>query len=72
MFKHRLGGPQPYAPVGLETEDALAASAAGGSHSASNSSVPVYQQRARVLCSYDAKDATELSLTGNEVNHFFF
>lgn len=25
------------------------------------------QRRARVLCSYDAKDATELNLTGNEV-----
>ncbi len=52
-----MGGPQPYIPVGLEEKVDVAESA-----------VQNPQKRARVLCSYDAADATELNLTGNEVS----
>lgn len=60
---YSLGGPQPYVPVGLDDDGntSNAAAAGGSSRTAPN------QRRARVLCSYDAKDATELNLTGNEV-----
>lgn len=56
-----LGGPQPYVPVaGYEEEDELA----GRLNQVDLSSG---YKRARVLCSYDAKDGTELNLTSNEV-----
>ncbi|XP_037916260.1 endophilin-B1 isoform X2 [Hermetia illucens] len=51
-----LGGPTPYIPVGLEPEQ-------------NQPKVPGNDEmkRARVLCSYDAKDHTELNLTANEI-----
>ncbi|XP_037033802.1 endophilin-B1 isoform X2 [Bradysia coprophila] len=52
-----LGGPQPYIPVGLD-EKADATETVVQNNP---------QKRARVLCSYDAADATELNLTANEV-----
>lgn len=58
VYIYSLGGPQPYVPVGLDEEKDAASSADKPS---------AHQKRARVLCSYDAKDATELNLTGNEV-----
>uniref|UniRef100_A0A182ND82 Uncharacterized protein n=1 Tax=Anopheles dirus TaxID=7168 RepID=A0A182ND82_9DIPT len=58
-----LGGPQPYVPVsGYEDEDALLGRV-GNIELGANSGY----RRARVLCSYDAKDGTELNLTSNEV-----
>lgn len=54
-----LGGPQPYVPVGLDEDKDT---------DFSDKPSSVHQKRARVLCSYDAKDATELNLTGNEVD----
>ncbi|XP_055372638.1 endophilin-B1 isoform X2 [Condylostylus longicornis] len=55
----RLGGPTPYEPVGLDDDknDSKTRSPEMGSE----------MKRARVLCSYDAKDHTELSLSSNEV-----
>ncbi|XP_035786180.1 endophilin-B1-like isoform X3 [Anopheles albimanus] len=58
-----LGGPQPYVPVaGYEEEDTL-------TNRMNNIELGVNAgyHRARVLCSYDAKDGTELNLTSNEV-----
>lgn len=55
-----LGGPTPYIPVGLEDDKS----------SQKNSRSPDagdQWKRARVLCAYDAKDHTELSLSANEV-----
>lgn len=52
-----MGGPTPYEPVGIEDEK-------------DENSYPdgtKIMKRARVLCSYDAKDGTELNLTANEV-----
>lgn len=63
-----LGGPQPYVPVGLDSDDASSATHQSAASSHYNNKVPKNQRRARVLCSYDAKDATELNLSGNEVN----
>ncbi|EDS26081.1 conserved hypothetical protein [Culex quinquefasciatus] len=58
-----LGGRQPYVPVaGYEEDDELA----GRLNSVDLSGNSGYK-RARVLCSYDAKDGTELNLTSNEV-----
>uniref|UniRef100_A0A1Q3FVD4 Putative sh3 domain protein sh3glb n=1 Tax=Culex tarsalis TaxID=7177 RepID=A0A1Q3FVD4_CULTA len=58
-----LGGPQPYVPVaGYEEDDELA----GRSNNVDLSGNSGYK-RARVLCSYDARDGTELNLTSNEV-----
>lgn len=77
-----LGGPTPYTPIDLL--DATKSSAAGGmgvgarnpgnnSQQKANQSMPLnvstdQMQRARVLCSYDAKDHTELNLSANEVS----
>lgn len=55
-----MGGPQPYVPVGLDDDE----------NSAMLNNIDINSsnyQRARVLCSYDAKDGTELNLTANEV-----
>ncbi|KAJ6646812.1 Endophilin-B1 [Pseudolycoriella hygida] len=49
--------PQPYVPVGLDDKPDAAETVIHQNP----------QKRARVLCSYDAADATELNLTGNEV-----
>lgn len=58
-----LGGPQPYVPVaGYEEDDELS----GRLNNVDLSGNSGYK-RARVLCSYDAKDGTELNLTSNEV-----
>ncbi|XP_049291692.1 endophilin-B1 isoform X1 [Anopheles funestus] len=58
-----LGGPQPYVPVsGYEEDDALAGRVNNIELGANSG-----YRRARVLCSYDAKDGTELNLTSNEV-----
>lgn len=62
-YKCSLGGPQPYVPVaGYEEEDTL-------TNRMNNIELGVNAgyHRARVLCSYDAKDGTELNLTSNEV-----
>lgn len=59
-FLYSLGGPQPYVPVGLDDDE----------NSAMLNNIDINSsnyQRARVLCSYDAKDGTELNLTANEV-----
>lgn len=52
-----LGGPTPYEPVGFE-DDRNDDSQNPDNH---------VMKRARVLCSYDAKDGSELNLTSNEV-----
>jgi endophilin-B len=58
-----LGGSQPYIPVsGYEDDDLLNAGGSG------NVEMNSGYQKARVLCSYDAKDGTELNLTANEVS----
>uniref|UniRef100_A0A182W895 Uncharacterized protein n=1 Tax=Anopheles minimus TaxID=112268 RepID=A0A182W895_9DIPT len=58
-----LGGPQPYVPVsGYEEDDPLAGRVQNIELGANSG-----YRRARVLCSYDAKDGTELNLTSNEV-----
>uniref|UniRef100_A0A182YE51 Uncharacterized protein n=1 Tax=Anopheles stephensi TaxID=30069 RepID=A0A182YE51_ANOST len=62
-----LGGPQPYVPVsGYEEEDALA-----GRVNNIDLGANAGYRRARVLCSYDAKDGTELNLTSNEASTEF-
>lgn len=58
MIVYSLGGPQPYIPVGLDDKVDVAETVVRHNP----------QKRARVLCSYDAADATELNLTGNEVS----
>lgn len=74
-ISNSLGGPQPYVPVGLDNEQNN--STAGNANCENPIKSTNNQRRARVLCSYDAKDATELNLTGNEVvldfiYYFFF
>lgn len=64
--KISLGGAEPYCPVGLNDDSNVGASS-GQSVNGGGRALP-NQRRARVLCSYDAKDATELNLTGNEVS----
>ncbi|XP_065090758.1 endophilin-B1 isoform X2 [Ochlerotatus camptorhynchus] len=60
-----LGGPQPYVPVtGYNDEEANGLS---GRVNNIELGVNLGYKRARVLCSYDAKDGTELNLTANEV-----
>ena len=62
MNSYSLGGSQPYIPVaGYDDEDLMNAG------SSNNIEMNSGYQRARVLCSYDAKDGTELNLTANEV-----
>uniref|UniRef100_A0A182IWL2 Uncharacterized protein n=1 Tax=Anopheles atroparvus TaxID=41427 RepID=A0A182IWL2_ANOAO len=57
-----LGGPQPYVPVAGYDEETTTSRL-------NNIDLGVHSgyRRARVLCSYDAKDGTELNLTSNEV-----
>ncbi|XP_019540652.1 endophilin-B1 isoform X1 [Aedes albopictus] len=60
-----LGGPQPYVPVaGYEDDEA---NGLAGRVNNIELGVNAGYKRARVLCSYDAKDGTELNLTANEV-----
>lgn len=63
-----LGGHQPYVPIGLNEESTTTSSTAI-SNSQNRAEM---KQRARVLCSYDAKDSTELSLSANEVSFINF
>ncbi|KAL5287683.1 SH3GLB1 family protein [Megaselia abdita] len=56
-----LGGPDPYIPVGLNDANQQQQER----KSSVSNSEPM--KRARVLCSYDAKDHTELSLNSHEV-----
>lgn len=68
-----LGGHQPYVPIGLNDDkpkNQSNVSATGNSCNNQNNSglQNEWKQRARVLCSYDAKDSTELNLSANEVN----
>lgn len=58
-----MGGPTPYEPVGIEDDKD------NNLHNPDGTSL---MKRARVLCSYDAKDGTELNLTANEVRIFFY
>ncbi|XP_058460668.1 endophilin-B1 isoform X1 [Malaya genurostris] len=60
-----LGGPQPYVPV-ARYEDGDASHLSGRANNIELGGNSGYK-RARVLCSYDAKDGTELNLTSNEV-----
>lgn len=62
---YSLGGPQPYVPV-AGYEDDESNHLAGRVNNIELGGSPGYK-RARVLCSYDAKDGTELNLTSNEV-----
>lgn len=70
---HSLGGHQPYVPVGLVDDESKKNSsntfASGNPHNNQHSggSNNEWKQRARVLCSYDARDSTELNLNANEV-----
>lgn len=53
-----------YEPVALDDEHEMT-----NNH---NRNEPLNYKRARVLCSYDAKDNSELNLVANEVNKLFF
>lgn len=70
-----LGGHQPYVPIGLADDDTKKNNSTGPGANSNNfntqygsASNNELKQRARVLCSYDAKDSTELNLSANEVN----
>lgn len=67
-----MGGHQPYVPIGLveyEKKNVSDNASLGAAHNIQNTSAAhnEWKQRARVLCSYDAKDSTELNLNANEV-----
>lgn len=63
QFMCSLGGDGPkYEFVSMDDEEY------GENHRSNKNSEPLSYQRARVLCSYDAKDSTELNLIGNEVS----
>ncbi|KAH8400807.1 hypothetical protein KR009_001078 [Drosophila setifemur] len=78
-----LGGPTPYIPLDPSSANASKSSGSlargPGNNSNANSAASGHKpsqpmnvnteqmQRARVLCSYDAKDHTELNLSANEV-----
>lgn len=69
-----LGGHQPYIPIELnevKPKNPSDGSAAGSSDFSQNNCglQNEWKQRARVLCSYDAKDSTELNLSANEVKY---
>lgn len=55
-----MGGHQPYVPIG--EHDTLPNDTKSNIYPQDD-----WKQRARVLCSYDAKDSTELNLIANEV-----
>ncbi|XP_055308575.1 endophilin-B1-like [Sitodiplosis mosellana] len=67
-----LGGHQPYVPVVLHNDkpkNLNSANAPGNSCNSQNicGIQNDWKQRARVLCSYDATDSTELNLSANEI-----
>lgn len=71
-----MGGHQPYVPIGMFDEETKRNNSSGapGNNSQKNPNSQYgtgtnneMKQRARVLCSYDAKDSTELNLSANEV-----
>lgn len=65
QFMCSLGGDGPkYEFVSMDDEEY-----GEQQHRSNIKSEPLSYQRARVLCSYDAKDNTELNLIGNEVSH---
>lgn len=61
-----LGGHQPFIPNGLYDDESKKNASSLPINSSNNQSE--WKQRARVLCSYDAKDSTELNLSANEVS----
>lgn len=70
-----LGGPTPYQPVDLDDEgpNDQTGNPFGTGNKKSKTNIPVsvnadQMKRARVLCAYDAKDHTELTLNANEVS----
>ncbi|XP_037949835.1 endophilin-B1 isoform X1 [Teleopsis dalmanni] len=63
----RLGGPTPYAPINLNEEENTNANSANVNRRHPTDVNADQMRRARVLCSYDAKDHTELNLNANEV-----
>lgn len=60
-----LGGHNPYVPIKISDESSKSNAA---TKSTSQTDIGEMKLRARVLCSYDAKDSTELNLSANEVN----
>lgn len=78
MRVYSLGGHQPYVPILLSDDDTRKSATVSSNSNNLNSQYGVssstnneIKQRARVLCSYDAKDSTELNLSANEVNNIF-
>lgn len=59
-----LGGHNPYVPIKISDESNKSNAA---TKSMSQTDIGEMKLRARVLCSYDAKDSTELNLSANEV-----
>lgn len=74
LHNSSLGGPTPYIPIDLNGEVELNSNnqkfqrSQGSNKQTSSGAVSLDQmKRARVLCSYDAQDHTELTLVANEV-----
>lgn len=65
-----LGGPTPYVPINVNDNN-TAGGGGGGGNKQNRSPSDDQMKRARVLCSYDANDHTELNLTANEVISVF-
>lgn len=70
---HSLGGHQPYVPIsiGLADDESKKNSSHASGNPQNNQQAGgnnEWKQRARVLCSYDARDSTELNLNANEVS----
>lgn len=71
-----MGGHQPYVPIGMFDEETKRNNSGAPGNNSQNNLYSQYgtgtnnemKQRARVLCSYDAKDSTELNLSANEVS----
>ena len=76
-----MGGPTPYQPIEMDESNAVGGIQPGAGANPfvrSNNKTKVNQpismnademKRARVLCAYDAKDHTELTLSANEVGY---
>lgn len=64
VFKFSLGGHNPYVPIKISDESNKSSAA---TKPTSQTDTGEMKLRARVLCSYDAKDSTELNLSANEV-----
>lgn len=74
LHNSSLGGPTPYIPIDLNGDiplnsngQKLQSSQRGNRQTSSAVDSMDQMKRARVLCSYDATDHTELSLIANEV-----